>query len=631
MSLTLFVSCIEKPRPLNKFSDPAFVKIYDCQDKRQADSLYQFFDDLNPDYRLAAVSAFSSIQDTLAISKLGTLLLQDPMESVRATAALVIGQTGGQQAVQLLLSAIDSESAPDVRREIYEALGKVGDIQSFHHLNVLHSENVDDLTGIAWMLYRFGLRGMTDSTVIESALSKLKDKEENVRLGAAHFFARGKFENPSIEEDIIIEVALHDPSVNVRMAAASGLRLFRSETVAHTLIKIATSDASSDVRINAIRSLSSFDDEKIISHLIKFLADTSVNVSVASSEALATKSIEGFKDEILSEPLNWRVQANLYGSVLRTNPKNKMLTEEIIDLYKKSSSDYQKAALLTALGNSVLAYSFVADQLLDSTAFVVRSSAASALVDINNLPEFPPSLQKSILDIYIKAIANGDPAVIGIITDALIDPSLKYKKLISDWNFLHEAKSKLNLPKDVESLEPLNKAIAYFEDKKYEPTKNAFNHPIDWDYVKSIPKDQAVVVKTTKGDITMKLLVEESPGSVSNFLKLMDVNYFDLKYFHRVVPNFVIQTGCNRGDGWGSEDYSIRSEFTNRRYKRGSVGMASAGKDTEGTQWFITHSPTPHLDGRYTIFAEVVGGMEIVDQIQVGDQIWNVARVESQK
>jgi cyclophilin family peptidyl-prolyl cis-trans isomerase len=118
--------------------------------------------------------------------------------------------------------------------------------------------------------------------------------------------------------------------------------------------------------------------------------------------------------------------------------------------------------------------------------------------------------------------------------------------------------------------------------------------------------------------------VEEAPGSVANFITLALNKYFDDKYFHRVVPNFVVQGGCPRGDGWGSEDYSIRSEFLPHRYKTGSIGMASAGKDTEGTQWFITHSPTPHLEGRYTIFAAVEEGMDIVHKIEVGDRIVSV-------
>jgi cyclophilin family peptidyl-prolyl cis-trans isomerase len=90
---------------------------------------------------------------------------------------------------------------------------------------------------------------------------------------------------------------------------------------------------------------------------------------------------------------------------------------------------------------------------------------------------------------------------------------------------------------------------------------------------------------------------------------------------HRVVPNFVIQDGCPRGDGVGGPAFTIGSELGPLYYEEGSVGMASAGKDTEGSQWFITHSPTPHLDGRYTIFAKVVEGMDVVHKIEIGDKI----------
>jgi cyclophilin family peptidyl-prolyl cis-trans isomerase len=108
---------------------------------------------------------------------------------------------------------------------------------------------------------------------------------------------------------------------------------------------------------------------------------------------------------------------------------------------------------------------------------------------------------------------------------------------------------------------------------------------------------------------------------VDNFYSLANSHYYDGKVFHRVVPNFVIQGGCPRGDGFGGEDYSIRSELGPLRYKEGSLGMASAGKDTEGVQWFITHSPTPHLDGSYSIFGQVIEGMNVVNAIEVGDVI----------
>ncbi|MDQ2656972.1 MAG: peptidylprolyl isomerase [Bacteroidota bacterium] len=139
-----------------------------------------------------------------------------------------------------------------------------------------------------------------------------------------------------------------------------------------------------------------------------------------------------------------------------------------------------------------------------------------------------------------------------------------------------------------------------------------------------MPDGQLATIKTSRGHIVVRLLVNEAPGSVANFVALALQDYFDNKYVHRVVPNFVIQTGCKRGDGWGSEDYSIRSEFAPTLFGTGSMGMASAGKDTEGTQWFITHSPTPHLDGRYTLFAEVVEGMAVVNLLQIGDKITDV-------
>ena len=111
-----------------------------------------------------------------------------------------------------------------------------------------------------------------------------------------------------------------------------------------------------------------------------------------------------------------------------------------------------------------------------------------------------------------------------------------------------------------------------------------------------------------------------APGTVANFIELVNDGYYNGKNFHRVAPNFVIQGGCSRGDGYGSLNYAIRSELPQLHYDEGGyVGMASAGNHTESNQFFITHSPTLHLDGNYTIFAKVESGMDVVRQIQVGD------------
>lgn len=317
------------------------------------------------------------------------------------------------------------------------------------------------------------------------------------------------------------------------------------------------------------------------------------------------------------------VQANLYEGVLSLKD-NKEIVEEIEGLYRLQTNPYHKAALMIALQQSVSAYSFIASELFAIEVPVIRSSAAAALVAINQRKNFDKALTNVFSSFYKQAIVDGDPAVIGTVCTALADSSLGYKKIFQDLSFLVAAKNKLSLPKDFEALQPLEAALAYFENRKAKELKNEFNHPIDWALVKTISKNQEAVIKTSKGNIVIRLLVEEAPGSVANFVTLTKAKYYDHKIFHRVVPNFVVQAGCNRGDGWGSEDYSIRSEFSGRKFLTGSVGMASAGKDTEGTQWFITHSPTPHLDGRYSLFAEVIEGMNVVHLLEQGDEILEV-------
>ncbi|NNE07536.1 MAG: hypothetical protein HKN20_03130 [Gemmatimonadetes bacterium] len=134
-------------------------------------------------------------------------------------------------------------------------------------------------------------------------------------------------------------------------------------------------------------------------------------------------------------------------------------------------------------------------------------------------------------------------------------------------------------------------------------------------------------IETERGTIRVELLAEEAPVTVRNFMKLASEGYYDGLVFHRVVPNFVIQAGCPRGDGWGDPGYSIRCEYNPVRYDRYVMGMALSGKDTGGSQWFITQTPQPHLDGRYTVFGRVIDGFDVVDQTLQGDPIMAI-RVE---
>jgi cyclophilin family peptidyl-prolyl cis-trans isomerase/HEAT repeat protein len=137
-------------------------------------------------------------------------------------------------------------------------------------------------------------------------------------------------------------------------------------------------------------------------------------------------------------------------------------------------------------------------------------------------------------------------------------------------------------------------------------------------------KKVTATLVTSKGSFTVEFLPGEAPLTIDNFIQLARRGYFNGQTIPRVVPNFVIQAGDPRGDQNGGPGYSIRCEINEVVFERASVGMALSGKDTGGSQWFVTHSPQPHLDGGYTVFGRVIRGMDVVDGIARGDTIRQV-------
>ncbi len=262
---------------------------------------------------------------------------------------------------------------------------------------------------------------------------------------------------------------------------------------------------------------------------------------------------------------------------------------------------------------------------------VVKNAAFLKLTEIERVRSFYPEF---FTDLVNWALNSGDMALQSIACYAMLDEGISYSRDLIDPTVLDSLRWQLELPRQMETFIDLSKAMArwYGKDDQefiddYKRTKDG-GKPMDWDYIKSVPFNQKVEIKTTKGDIIIRCFINDAPASVSNFIKLADSGFYDNKYFHRVVPNFVIQGGCPRGDGWGGLNWTQRSEFSNyQHYSEGTVGLASAGKDTEGVQWFITHNATPFLTGRYSIFARVIEGMDVVQQIEVGDMIISVNRI----
>ncbi|CAN5201888.1 peptidylprolyl isomerase [soil metagenome] len=139
-------------------------------------------------------------------------------------------------------------------------------------------------------------------------------------------------------------------------------------------------------------------------------------------------------------------------------------------------------------------------------------------------------------------------------------------------------------------------------------------------------EDIKIRMKTDKGDIEITLFASQVPVTAANFLHLADKGFYDGITFHRVIPNFMIQGGDPEGRGTGGPGYKFEDEFRPdlKHSKAGILSMANSGPNTNGSQFFITHGPQPHLDHRHTVFGEVTSGQDVVDSIKGGDKIVSI-------
>jgi len=142
-------------------------------------------------------------------------------------------------------------------------------------------------------------------------------------------------------------------------------------------------------------------------------------------------------------------------------------------------------------------------------------------------------------------------------------------------------------------------------------------------------KQTGVITLEKGGEIRMEFYPADAPKTVENFVTLAKKGFYNGLTFHRVVPDFVVQGGCPKGNGTGGPGYQIKAEFNKQKHLRGTVAMArSQDPDSAGCQFYICYGATPHLDGQYTVFGKVVAGMELVDRIKQGDRMTSVAIVE---
>jgi peptidyl-prolyl cis-trans isomerase B (cyclophilin B) len=141
---------------------------------------------------------------------------------------------------------------------------------------------------------------------------------------------------------------------------------------------------------------------------------------------------------------------------------------------------------------------------------------------------------------------------------------------------------------------------------------------------------KVATITTDKGTIRLELFTDQVPKTVANFEKLVGQKFYDGLLFHRVIANFMVQAGCPEGTGTGGPGYNFEDEFHSelRHSAPGVLSMANAGPNTNGSQFFITHVPTPHLDNKHSVFGRVIEGQDVVDTIAQGDKMISITVTE---
>ncbi|MFK7932782.1 MAG: peptidylprolyl isomerase [Saprospiraceae bacterium] len=653
--LSIFQSCVpyveEQLTDIDlDLQDSLLQQLYTFQDEQVTDSLITFFQHKDPTYRYAAALAFGSTKDEAALDSL-VVLLKDPVEEVRVAAAYAIGQIGESTVEAQLIGAFEQGDTAKLynksNRAILEAVGKSSSDKYLAPLASITTYQPTDtalLEGQAWGLYRYALRDMTSSESTQRMIDLVTDGSypNSVRVIAANYLYRAKnITIDSLEVPKIAQVATQVDDPRIRMALAVALGKSKSTTALNALVAHFPNETDYRVQTNIISALRNFDYGGVQALMLTALKDENIHVSQRAAQFFVTNGIgrdATFYWRTAKDTLPWQSQLKLYTAAQRhlpnyySNYKN-TINYELRRRFEDSKNTYEQAEIIRTMGEYGWNYRNIYELGFNHPELAVRTATVESLSKIINIEDFRAffglgyrRVRQELTNYLVEAIRTTDAGMTAVAAGALQQKKHDYPALIDSMQILDKTLAQLEMPTEIETYNELKKTIEVLNDRVVTPpTQVQFNHPIDWNLVQELGDRPRARIRTNQGTIVLELLTDVAPGTVANFAQLARDGFYNNKTFHRVVPNFVIQGGCPRGDGYGSLDYTIRSELPYLHYDHeGYVGMASAGNHTEGVQFFITHSPTPHLDGNYTIFAKVEEGMEFAHQIQVGDVIEEV-------
>lgn len=631
-------------------------EIFELQDKRSAKELLTFLGSADATYRYLAAMAFASVQDTsdAVIAALGDAT-NDADETVRFAAIYALGQTNHEKATDVLLKAFRNDLETGNNRLNSTVLESVGKCAPENYLDLLvkpqkyTEKDTLLLEGQSWGVYRFAMRGITSPAGTKKMVEYVTNKEMplSVRRIASHYLGRAKVIDLAADKEAILQVIREskDPIIKANLAKSTR-KMDDSDFGAMAVLKLQYAQASDyRVKMGIMEVLENYEYDQVAEIYYTGLKDKSPYVKLAAASYFQRKGKRTDVDRYYeigndSTSTDWRLKTRMLSAALTNvsytrSALRKQINDQLMATYVNSKNPYEKGMALKGLSGFAVNYKYLIDEMLkpENHPFV-KTKGLEGLIEVRRNPklsaifgEYYSGVAANIRKGFKDAVMSGDIGLAALGASAIREPAFRYNiYMASDYAFLKEAQAQYNTPTGMEAFYEIQQTIDYMEGRAVSDLpKPEYNHPINWGVIKDITPATTATLTTDKGDVVIKFFYKESPGTVANFIKLATDGFFDGKSFHRVIGNFVAQGGCPRGDGYGALQYSIRSELSALKYNDdGYLGMASAGKDTEGVQFFITQLPTPHLDGKYTIFAKVVEGMEVVHELQVGDKIKKV-------
>jgi len=618
-----------------------------------------------PAVRGATALAMGRIGDRAAVPIL-IELLQDPDTAVQSRAAFALGMIGDTSAIGRLRELVLTTPPDDqfgVHAEAITALAKIGGpaaLAVFQEVlrpwagRASSSAPPVSVTTAVVESWRFGPNAPVEE-LIEFTVSPLR----RTKIGAVYSLAR--LRRPEASDALLAATDSREDDMRayavraLSAAYADSAHLDRAALAAR--VRRLVSDNHPQVRVNALRALATYRDSTLAPAALDRLSDSDLNVRVQAVSALADlggadaiAALRGHLDKgtraIRREALmglarlegihalgviggwlgstDWQyrsVGATALGYIAQDT-----VVPWLVHMTRDPDPRVAAAALSSLAAVAPDAATARARELMVHPDAVVRAVAADRLASVPDTADVARLVQA-----YRLALPDSTPVAriavlgaLGAIADAgsrgaaLIETRFFPRFPTSD-DYVVRRAAERRFPEAARRWGSVTSITTGRGYEDYREIARQFVAP-------GGDRDTLLVIETDRGRILLRMFVEDAPLTMNAFFQLADRRYFDGSMWHRVVPNFVIQAGDPRGDGWGGPGYALRDEINLQRYERGTVGMALSGPDTGGSQFFITHSPQPHLDGTYTVIGRVLEGMDVVDLVTQGDRIRRIRR-----